>query len=67
MPKGDESLREQLLKARANIARQIEIMEAGSLLKGWGGGPDFERIRDELAAKLNEIDDSLAGLKQDDA
>jgi ethanolamine utilization microcompartment shell protein EutL len=67
MPKSEKSLREQLLDARASVQRQIEILEAGPLIGAWGGGTDFEHAKAELEVALQEIDNSLAQLKADDA
>jgi hypothetical protein len=66
MSKSEKSLREQLLDARSNLQRQIEILEAGPLI-GQGRGPDFEDAKAKLEATLEEIEGSLAQLKTDEA
>lgn len=65
MSKSEKTLRQQLLEARANVLRQIEILQAGPLAVK-GGGPDFNSVLAALTATLKEIDDSLAGLGEDD-
>jgi hypothetical protein len=66
MPKSDKSLRQQLLDARADVKRQIEILQSGPLVNARGGGPDFEPAIAGLTATLKEIEDSLAELGEDD-
>ena len=59
MPNAKKSLREQLLEQRAEIRRQIEILQAGPLVSAWGGGPDFESVVAELTAALENIEQEL--------
>jgi hypothetical protein len=71
MSKPEKSLRDELLAARSNVLRQIEILQAGPVIKARGQGPDFDPIFDpvlaELAATLKQIEDGLANLEDDDA
>ena len=67
MPRPERNLRQQLLDARADVKRQIEILQSGPLANARGGGPDFEPAIASLTETLNEIEDSLAGLEEDDA
>jgi hypothetical protein len=54
-----KSLREQLLEQRAEITRQIEILQAGPLVNARGGGPDFESVIAELTVALEDIEKRL--------
>jgi hypothetical protein len=67
MPKPEKSLRQQLLDARADVKRRIEILQTGPLVNARRGGPDFEPVIASLTATLKEIEDSLADLGEDDA
>lgn len=66
MSKPEKSLRDELLKARSNILRQIEILRAGPVVKARGQGPDFDPVLADLTATLKEIEDSLANLGEGD-
>lgn len=66
MSKSAKSDRQQLLEARADIERQIEILQGGPLVPARGGGPQFEPAIAELTATLKEIEDSLAALGGDE-
>lgn len=59
MPRREKSLREQLLEARTDIKRQLEILQAGPLVNARGGGPDFELAMADLTATLKEIEKRL--------
>jgi hypothetical protein len=67
MSKSEKSDRQQLLEARAEIERQIEILQGGPLVIARGGSTQFEPVIAELTATLKEIEDSLAALEEDDA
>jgi hypothetical protein len=68
MSKPEKSLRQQLLDARADIERQIEILQAGPSFSYRGGGnPQFEPVIADLTATLKEIEDSLAELGENGA
>jgi hypothetical protein len=60
----EKSVREQLLEARANIQRQIDILRTGQVVD-YREGPPQALIAD-LMATLREIDDNLADLGQSD-
>ena len=62
-----KSVRQRLLKARADIQRQIEILEAGPLVPLRWGSSQFEPLIAKLTAQLEDIDDSLAELGEDEA
>jgi hypothetical protein len=63
MSKPEKSIRLQLLEARAEIQRQIEILSSPTR----GGGPSQNsKLIADLTATLKEIEDSLAGLGSDD-
>jgi hypothetical protein len=63
MSRPEKSDREQLLEARADILRQIEILQAGPSFNYRGGGnPQFEPVIADLTATLKEIDENLADL-----
>ncbi len=62
MVKSEKSLRQQLLEARADIQRQIEILEVGPIINARGGGPRFEPVISELTTALKEIEDRLADI-----
>jgi hypothetical protein len=66
MSNPEKSVRRQLLEARADIQRQIEILSA-PLVNYRGGGPPNDMLIADLTATLKEIEDSLAELGADDA
>ncbi len=60
----EPGLREQLLAARRDIMRQLEVLEIPS---GYGGDPrQRQNATDELNATLAEIEDALAGLRDEE-
>lgn len=64
MSKAEKSLRDQLLEARAKIARQIEILQTGPLISFPGDSRGrFDEAVAELAKELKDTDDSLATLE----
>jgi hypothetical protein len=62
--KPEKSLRDQLLEARDNIRRQIEICERPS---GMRSPPDYRNEIAELEAELTQIEEALANLGSTDA
>ncbi len=61
--KPEPPLRDQLLAARANVQRQLEVMSAGPI-KGFPYQPaSIEALENEL----REIDEALGSLGSDDA
>jgi hypothetical protein len=66
MSSPEKTLRQQLLKARADVRRQIEILES-SLEHGRDAGVMFGPVITDLTATLKEIEDSLADLEAHDA
>jgi hypothetical protein len=57
-------LREQLIEARDNLRRQIEVLQAGPSSVGKGGEfIDNSALIDELSNTLREIEDGLANLR----
>jgi hypothetical protein len=66
MAKSKKSLRQQLLDARADIQRQIEILQTGPIVTARGGGPQFEPVIAELTATLQDIEDRLAEIGTDE-
>jgi hypothetical protein len=67
MTKQEKPDRQQLMEARADIRRQIEILQLGPVIRGHGGGPQFDSVIVKLTATLKEIEDSLAEPRADDA
>ena len=66
--KTGKPLRQQLLEARDNVERQIDILVAGPASKGKGGGfIDNSGLIEELRGTLREINKALNGLGPDDA
>lgn len=68
MSQSEKSLRKELLEARANVQRQIEILQGVSEYERsdapWMQAP---KQVTELRATLKEIEDALADLGEDDA
>jgi hypothetical protein len=62
----EKPLKEQLIEARAKILREIDILRTPSLI-GLGSRPDKAATIEMLKARLQEIDEALAGLGDDDA
>jgi hypothetical protein len=58
MTEQDHNRCEQLLKARAQLRRHIEILEAGPV-KGGDRTPQFRRLLEELRLALGEIEIEL--------
>jgi hypothetical protein len=58
--KPEPPLRDQLLAARANVMRQIEVMEAGPIKYEPGALEAFQNQLAELRATLSQIEGALA-------
>jgi hypothetical protein len=67
MPKQEKPGRQQLMEARADIQRQIELLQSGPLIRGHGETPQFDPVIVKLTATLREIEDCLAEIPADDA
>jgi hypothetical protein len=64
--KPEPPLRDQLIAARADLARQISILEAGPSSVGKGG--EFiqsDSMIADLRSELNQIESALANLQAD--
>jgi hypothetical protein len=62
------SLREQLIEARRNLSRQLEILQAPATVSGKAGPPDNRGLIGDLQRQLREINEALANLgTRDDA
>ena len=55
-------LREQLLEARRNLSRQLEILESPATVAGRGLPPDNRALIAELQQQLREIEEAIAKL-----
>jgi len=64
--KKEKPLRQQLLEARADLARQLQVMNTSGMGAG-GGLPDNRSIEKTISDEIQEIDAALANLKDDDA
>jgi hypothetical protein len=58
----EAALRARLLKARARVAEQLEIMKAGPASRSYGWSLRYKEQAAHLTQTLAEIDESLAGL-----
>jgi hypothetical protein len=58
----EQSVRQQLLQARADVQRQIEVLQSGPLINYRGGAPQTDTVIAKLTMTLQEIEDSLAAL-----
>jgi hypothetical protein len=70
MAKGEKSLRDELLEARAKILQQIEICENNPVSNLWtagGGEAPAPTPAAELESTLKEIDEAISNLGDDDA
>lgn len=67
MTRSTPNLRQQLVEARNDVLRQIEILQAGPASLGRGGEfIDNTSLIANLSNTLHEIEDGLAGLESDD-
>ncbi len=55
-------LREQLIEARRNLSRQLEILQSPATLTGKGGPPDNRGLIADLQRQLREINEVIANL-----
>ena len=67
MSKPEKSIRQQLLEARADIQRQIEILSNPIVTYRGGGPPQNDMLIADLTVTLREIEGSLADLGSNDA
>lgn len=70
MSKPEKTLRQQLLEARENLLRQIDICQNNPVDNFWaakaGAAPAPTPVA-ELTAELKQIEDALADLDKDEA
>ena len=59
-----DALRDQLIEARRNLGRQLEILQAPATVAGKGGlaRPDNRVLIAELQGQLREINEAIASL-----
>jgi len=62
-----DSLRGQLLEAKRNLTRQLEIMQSPATVTGNVVPPDNRALISDLQSQLREINDAIANLDPDDA
>jgi hypothetical protein len=67
MARQERPSRQQLIEARADIQRQIELLQSGPLMRGHGEAQQFDPVIVKLTATLREIEDCLAEIPADDA
>lgn len=68
MPRERDALREQLLKAKRSLDRQLEVLQSPATPGGLGlRPPDNRAIIAELRSQLREIDEALADLESDES
>lgn len=67
MPHERDSLREQLMLAKRNLSRQLEVLQSPTTLAGNPGlrPPDNRTVIAKLQAQLREIDEALVSLGSD--
>ncbi len=65
--RAEKPIREQLEKARVDLQRQIEILDAGPTPGAYGATTDNTDLISNLTAELREIDDALAKPESDNA
>jgi hypothetical protein len=71
-PKGGspmrDALREQLIAARGNLSRQLEILQSAATVTGKGGlvPPDNRGLIVDLQRQLSEINEAIANLGSSD-
>jgi hypothetical protein len=63
-PETDESLREELLAAKAKVERQLENMQRGPASNGLGWRDRYKENVAALTETLRQIDESLAELPE---
>jgi hypothetical protein len=64
-----DALREQLIEARRNLSRQLEILQSPATLTGKGAlvPPDNRGLIADLQRQLREINEAIANLGSGDA
>ena len=62
-------LREQLIEARTNLSRQLEILQSPATVTGKGGlvPPDNRGLIADLQRQLREVNEAIANLGSSDA
>jgi hypothetical protein len=63
-----DALREQLIGARQNLSRQLEILQSPATVNGKGGlvPPDNRGLIADLQRQLREINEAIANLGSSD-
>jgi len=63
-----DALREQLIGARQNLSRQLEILQSPATVNGKGGlvSPDNRGLIADLQRQLGEINEAIANLGSSD-
>ena len=63
-----DALREQLIGARQNLSRQLEIFQSPATVNGKGGlvSPDNRGLIADLQRQLREINEAIANLGSSD-
>ena len=58
------ALREQLIEARRNLSRQLEILQSPATVTGKGGldSPDNRGLIADIERQLREINEAIANL-----
>jgi hypothetical protein len=64
-----DALREQLIGARRNLSRQLEILQSPATVTGKGGAapPDNRGLIADIERQLREINEAVANLGSNDA
>jgi len=62
-----DALREQLIEARKNLSRQLEILQSPATVTGKGPPPDNRGLIGDLQQQLREINEAIANLGSNDA
>lgn len=59
-----DHLREQLIEAKRNLTRQLEILQSPATVTGKGGltPPDNRALISEIQEQLREINEALANI-----
>jgi hypothetical protein len=59
-----DALRQQLIGARTNLSRQLEILQSPATVTGKGGlvPPDNRRLIADIERQLREINEAIANL-----
>ena len=66
MAKQEIPSRQQLIEARADIQRQIELLKSGPLMSGHGEAPQLDPVIVKLTATLRENEDRIAEISAND-